>query len=1123
MESLEIFLGLKNIYNSNRQTKEETDIRNIRPTFSPYILTNQKKKSMSKFVHLHNHSHYSLLDGLTKIGPLVDATKKYNMPAVALTDHGNMHGAIEFFKTAKKAEVKPILGFEAYVANRSRHQKEAHVDVKPYHLLLLAKNLEGYKNLLKLTSLAHLEGFYYKPRVDLEILEKYSKGIIASTACLGGEIPRLLVADRIEKAKEVAKKYQDIFGKENFFLEIQNHPSIEHQELANKRILELSKNLDIPVIATQDSHYLNKEDAAAQDALIAIQTNTLVNETNRLSMKDEDFSFKTTEEMIRDFSYAPQAIENTLKIAEMCNAELEIANWVFPIFELPKGETDKSYLKKLTFEGLKTRGSHFNEERKKDNFERIAYESKIINDKGYAAYFLIVADFVNEAKKRGVVTNTRGSAAGSLVSYLIGISDVDPLEYMLPFERFLNPYRPSLPDIDLDFADDRRDELIEYAKQRYGHDKVAQIGTFGTMMARAAVRDITRVLGHEYSTGDKIAKMIPLGAQGNPMTIQKAKDQVPELKDLYENKKEAKEIMDFAQKIEGSARHVSVHAAGVVISPGPLTDFLPLQSESRGDSVITQFDMHATEDAGLVKLDFLGIRNLSILGRAVELVERLRDIKVDLLNIPIDDKKSFELLARGETIGLFQLNGAGMTRYLKELKPTVITDIFAMISLFRPGPMDNIPHYINRKHGREPISYPDPRLEKILEKTYGVITYQEDVMLLAIELAGYTWATVDKFRKAIGKKQPELMAKLGKTFVEDCQKHGGLTKQKAEDLWSLLDPFKGYSFNKAHAASYGMISYQTAYMKANYPGEFMTAVLTAESGDMDKMAEIIAECNRMNIKILPPDINESFTDFSLVNPAKLEDGASKENHDGERAIRFGLLAVKNVGENVVKNIITERKENGPFASLEDLLERVQSRDLNKKSLESLIKAGAFDKFEERNTLLQNIDNILAYQKESKSQKTSNQSSLFGGLENSIELPTIQLEKTSPMKPEERLKHEKELLGLYISGHPMDKYREKMAQTKLNISAIKKFKNQTPVTFMAMVESVKNILTKKGDPMAFMKVADLSGDMEMVVFPRVLNDFGDLLVEDKCVIIKGKVSTRNDEASIICEQVLELKD
>jgi len=1039
---------------------------------------------------------------LAKIPELVDEAEKNEMPALALTDHGNLYGAINFYKRCKKKGIKPIIGMEAYVAPRKLHQKEPGKDTRPHHLVLLAKNEKGYKNLLKLASIAHLQGFYYKPRIDKEILDQYSEGLIGLSACLGGEIPRLLLSDKVEKAERTAFLYQEILGNGNFFLEIGHHPKIPNYDIFRERIIELSQKTKIPLVGTQDAHYLKKEDALAQDALVSIQTNTTLNDKNRLSMTDEDYSFRPKEEMINLLKDIPNAVKNTIKIADMCNLKLELGKWVFPVFEIPKGKNEEEYFKEVLFQKLKEKNYITDTKTKK----RLDYEIGIINKKGYGPYFLIVADFVNHARQKGIITNTRGSAAGSFVSYLLGISNIDPLKYELPFERFLNPYRPSPPDIDMDFADDRRDEIIEYAKQRYGHDKVAQIGTFGTMMARAAVRDITRVMNYSYSTGDRLAKMIPFGSQGFPMTISHAMKINPELKEAYDTEEDAKEILNLAQKIEGSARHVSVHAAGVVISPTALTDFLPLQKEPSGEKTITQYDMHAVEDIGLLKMDFLGIRNLSILGRAIDLIQKIHDKKIDLEKIPLDDKKAFNLLARGETKGLFQLGGSGMTKYLKELKPSTIHDIMAMIALFRPGPMANIPTYINRKHGKERVNYLDPRLEKILEKTYGVVTYQEDVLLIAIELAGYNWDTVDKFRKAIGKKIPKVMAEQEKTFIEGCQKHGGLSKEKSESLWKLFDPFKGYGFNKAHAASYALVAYQTAYLKANYPGEFMTAVLSAEAGDTDKVAETINECRRMKIKVLPPDINESFKDFTLVE------------HKGEKAIRFGLQAIKNVGHNVVSTIINERKQNGPFASVENLLERIVSRDLNKKSLEALIKAGAMDNLGERNQLLLNIEKLLNYHKEASHTNTSNQSSLFSLAEEINPVSSIKLDNTEEMAQEVKLKWERELLGLYISGHPMEKYEKKLNKVKFDISKIKRLKNQSPVITIVMIEHIKKLLTKNNDPMAFLRLVDLKDTIEAVVFPRTLNEYGHLLEEDKCVIIKGKVNIRGGEPSIICDQI-----
>ena len=1057
------------------------------------------------FVHLHTHSHYSLLDGLAKIDGLINEAKANNMTALALTDHGNLYGAIEFYKKARNADIKPIIGVEAYVAPRSLNSKEANVDNRPYHLVLLAQNLEGYKNLLKLVSISNLEGFYYKPRIDKEILCKHSNGLIGLSACMAGEIPRLILNNQFEKAKENALGYQDIFGKDSFFLEIGHHPNVPNHDLMTKGIINLAKETDLPLVATQDIHYLKKEDALAQDALVAVQTNTTLDSANRLSMRGEDYSFRTSLEMLTLFKDTPEAIKNTSKIAERCSTELKMGEWIFPKFETPEGKSAEEYLRELAYKGLKEKSTESDETTK-----RLEYELNIIIKKGYASYFLIVSDFVNWAKQQGIVTNTRGSAAGSFVSFVVGISNVDPLKYGLPFERFLNPYRPSPPDIDMDFADDRRDEVIEYAKQRYGHNKVAQIGTFGTMLARGSVRDVTRVLNHGYGTGDRLAKMIPFGSQGFPMNIKKALDIIPELKNAYETEKEAKEILDLAQKMEGSARHVSVHAAGIVISPEALTEYLPLQYEPNGQKIISQFEMRAIEDIGLLKMDFLGIRNLAILGKAVELIEKLHGEKIGLEHLLLDDKKTFDLITRGETMGLFQLGGNGMTRYLKELEPSSITDIMAMIALFRPGPIANIPTYINRKHGKEKITYLDPRLEQITGQTYGVITYQEDVLLIAIELAGYDWGSVDKFRKAIGKKIPKEMAAQEKTFIEGCQKHSGLSEQKAEEIWKLFDPFKGYGFNKAHAASYAIVAYQTAYLKAHYPSEFMTAILNAESDNIEKIAEVMTECKRMGIKVLPPDINESFQNFTLI-----------KNQQGD-AIRFGLEAVKNVGANIVSEIIEERKQNGKFSSLENLLERIPSRDLNKKSIDSLAKAGALDNFAERNSLLFNMDKILLFHKDAKNAKNSNQSSLFSLMDTVQIAPKLKLAETVPASIEEKLKWEKELLGLFISGHPLDKYREQFKKARLNIAMLKKMRNQTPVIIIAMVSEVKKIITKKGELMAFLKITDPADTIEAVVFPSLLHEYGHLLEADKCVIIKGKVSTRNNESSVVCEEIKEVK-
>lgn len=1065
----------------------------------------------SKFVHLHTHSHYSLLDGLAKIGDLVNKAVELQMPCLALTDHGNLYGAIEFYKECRKAGIKPILGVEAYLAHELLSQKRPNIDNKRYHIILLAQNETGYKNLIKLVTISHLEGFYYKPRIDKEVLKKHSEGLIALSACMAGELSRLVEKKDFQGAEKAAKEYEEIFGRGNFFIETGYHPAIENYQNIQKGLIEVAKKLNIPIVATQDAHYLRPEDAAAQDALVAIQTNTQITDTNRATAKNENFSMRSGEEMERLFKDIPEAIENTNRIAERCNLELNLGKWVFPRLQLEAGKNPEQELATMAENGYNTMfsGADANGEIKK----RMDYELEVINLKGYAPYFLVVSDIINFARSQKIITTTRGSAAGSLVSYLIGITNIDPIKYGLPFERFLNPHRPSPPDIDMDFADDRREEVLEYVKKKYGKNHVAQIGTFGTMMARGSVRDVTRALGKPYALGDKIAKFIPFGVQGFPMTIEQAVNIEPQLREIYKNESEAREIIDLAKKIEGCARHISVHAAGVVISPTELTDYVPLQLEPNGDKIITQYNMYAVEDAGLLKLDFLGIKNLAILGNSAKLVKKTRNIDIDLENLPLEDKKTFDLLTKGETIGVFQLGGSGMTRYLKELRPTNITDIMAMIALFRPGPMANIPTYIKRKHGKEPVTYLDSRLEKILDKTYGVVTYQEDVLFIAMELAGYDWGSVDKFRKAIGKKIPAEMAKQEKIFIEGCQKHGGLSPQKAEELWKLFDPFKGYGFGKAHAASYGKVAYQTAYMKANFPAEFMTAVLTADAGDTEKIAASISECVKMKIPVLPPNVNESFGDFTVIK-------AEENSPVPKDQIRFGLYTIKNLGAEIADAIIEERKTNGKFKFFSDFLGRIRHKNLNKKSLESLVKAGAMDELGERNQMLFNMEDALAYNKET-AKSAQNQSSLFALMSDDSTVPDLKLKAAEPASQRDKLLWEKELLGLYVSGHPLDKFKDKIQKVKIKIGDAKKLSGNMPVVTVGMIEEAKKIITKKGDSMIFMKLSDYADSIENVIFPKIFDKYANILREGNCVAVKGRMSYRNNDPSIIVEEMKEL--
>lgn len=1070
----------------------------------------------SPFIHLHTHSHYSLLDGLSKIDEMVALAKKYEMPALALTDHGNLYGAIEFYKTCKSHGIKPIIGVEAYIANGSRHDKTPGVDSERYHLTLLAKNETGYKNLIKLVTLSHLEGYYYKPRMDKEILRKYSEGLICLSGCFGSELSKALRANDIERAEKVIKEHREIFGNENYFLEIMHHPGVPGLPEVRKQIIALGKKLNIPLVGTQDSHYLHLDDKQAHETLLAIQTNGDLNDENRFSMASEDFDFIDTKTAHKYFKDVPGAVENTMKIADMCDIELKLGSWVFPDVKIAKGEKYQDKLRELTYAGISERGLSMI----KGVTERIEYELGIINDKGFAPYFLAVFDLIRFARENNILTAIRGSVGGSLVTYLLGITNVDPLELGLPFERFLNPERPSAPDIDMDFADNRRDEVIEYAKQTYGEDRVAQIGTFGTMMARGAVRDVARALGKPYIVGDKISRLIPMGSQGFPMTIEHAMKITPELKDMYKKDAEVKEIIDLAQKLEGCVRHISVHAAGVVIAPAPLSEYVPTQFDPKGGKIITQYDMHAIEDAGLLKFDFLGIRNLAILGDAVRLVKKLRGIDISIERIPMDDPKTFEMLAHGETMGLFQLNGSGMTRYLKDLKPTTIHDINAMVALYRPGPMENIPHYISRKHGNESISYIDPRMKDILTQSYGVVTYQDDVLLIAIKLAGYSWLEADKLRKAMGKKIPAVMqaerVKLIEGFVSN-----GISPKNAEELWKLIEPFAAYGFNKAHAASYGRVAYQTAYMKANFPMEYMTAVLTAESGDVEKIAEIITECKRMGIEVLPPDVNESFGDFTIVTTRqKDEKDPTPTKWDGHGKIRFGLFTIKNLGTDIAQSVIDERKANGKFSSYSDFLKRIKHKNLNKKSLEALIKSGAMDALGERGELLGNLEESLAFNRE-QSKEASNQNSLFGGLGSSHSIHDLTLKKTAPAEKNDKLAWEKELLGLYVSGHPLDEHREKLEKREMTIARIKNLAGELAVVAAGIVEEVKPVVTKKGDSMAFLKIADFSGMIEVVIFPKVFTEFKTILVKEKCIAIKGRTSERNGEKSIVAEKIKAL--
>jgi DNA polymerase-3 subunit alpha len=1055
----------------------------------------------SKFVHLHTHSHYSLLDGLTKLEDMVDIAKKNGQTAIALTDHGNMYGAIEFYKIARKAGIKPIIGVEAYLTAGSRKEKSAETGQKRYyHLILLAKNHKGYKNLIRLVTIANLEGYYYKPRMDKEILREFHEGIIALSACLGGELSQAVLANDMDKADVLVREYQDIFGKENYFIEVQSHPHVENDKIVRERLIELAKKHGVTVVATQDSHYPCREDHMAHNTLLAINTQG-DGQTGKFEFPDDDFSLIDEKTALEYFSDIPEAVGNTSIVADMCeDYEIELGVAYFPDFPLPEGVTADAKLRELSYEGFPFRDL----EQTKPYLDRLEYELDVIKKKGYAGYFLVVGDLLKFARENGILTNIRGSVAGSLTTYLIGITNVDPLTYKLPFERFLNPERPSLPDIDMDYADNRRGEMIEYAKRRYGADRVAQIGTFGTMMAKGSVRDVARSLGYPYAVGDKISSLIPMGSQGFPMTIKHAMELIPELANEYKKDSDTKRIIDLALKLEGCVRHVSVHAAGVVIAPKPLYEFSPVQFDPKGGSIITQYDMHYIEDVGLPKFDFLGIRNLAILADAVRLVKELRGVDVNLDKVPLEDPRTFEILAKGETMGLFQLNGSGMTAYLKQLKPTTIHDINAMVALYRPGPMEMIPEYIARKENPSLVRYLDPRMRDILDQSYGVITYQDDVMMIAIKLAGYSWLEADKLRKAMGKKIPAEMEAQKKHLLDGFVEHG-LSEAKAQQLWGLIEPFAAYGFNKAHAASYGRVAYQTAYMKANFPVEYLCAILTAESGDTEKVAEIINEAVKMGITVLPPEINSSFADFTVVN---------NSNTPGEGIIRFGLYTIKNFGADIANAIIEEKKFRGPFKNITEFLDRITHKNLNKKSMEALVKSGAFDNFGERGQLLANMEIMLEYNKQR--QNIGSQVSLFGDMPSeSLELG---LQPAAEATQIEKLKWEKELLGLYVSGHPLDRVRDRIEKSGMTIKKIREeTKAGFPVTFACIVEEVKIIFTKKNEQMAFIKVGDLTSSIEGVLFTKPFAELQGILTVDAVVAVQARVSERNGEKSILIEK------
>ena len=1052
---------------------------------------------MSKFVHLHTHSHYSLLDGLAKIDGLVVRAKEIGMDSLALTDHGVLYGAIEFYKKANKAGVKPILGVEAYVAPGARTSREP--GERYFHLILLAENNTGWKNLVQLVTKASLEGFYYKPRVDKEILRTHHEGLIALSACLSGEVNRNLLNGRPEEAKKAALEYRDIFGPENFFLEIGHHPNIPETVKIRDGIIGLSKETGIPLVATQDIHYLKPEDAEYHDILLAVQTGNRLSDDDRLTLKADDFSMSSPDDMIEKFRDLPEAIENTTTIAARCNVELELYKTQLPDYPKPEGVTANAHLREIVNQKI---GTRFPGEIPSGVKDRLEYEMGVIEKTGFADYFLIVQDLVNWAKSRGIAVGPgRGSAAGSLVSYILNVTDINPLDYDLLFERFLNPDRIQMPDIDIDFADTRRDEVLAYARQKYGEDHVAQIITFGTMAARAAIRDVGRAMGLAYGFCDQIAKLIPFN-----LPLEESIEKVAELKNFYETNTDAKKVLDAARHLEGVARHASVHACGTVISKEPLANYVPLQFAPQDkQNIITQFEMHAIEDLGLLKMDLLGLKNLTIIENTVRLVREKTGEELKISDLPLNDQKTFELLRQGNTTGVFQFESSGMRRYMKEIKPNQLEDLIALVALFRPGPMELIPSFINRKHGKETIKYLHPQLEPILKNTYGIGVYQEQMMQIARSLAGYTLSEADTLRKAIGKKIKALLDEQKEKLLGGMAKNG-INARTANAIWELFPPFARYGFNKSHAACYALIGYRTAYLKAHYPVEFMASLLNAEVHDIERISFLVQEAKQNNISILPPDVNKSSVAFTP------EDGK----------IRFGLLAIKNVGEQITRNIIEERAVAGEFKTLADLLSRIQHKDLNKKSLESLTKSGALDSLGiERNQALHNIDEIVRFASAARRSGTQNNNSLFGSTQ--FAGATLMLAPAPPANDQEKLLWEKELLGLFISDHPLNRYRAAMEKYKSKpIKEAMLARENSTLLVSGIISKIQKIFTKKGDPMLFATIEDFSPQpLEVVVFNNTLAKTSALWQENKVVIVRGKMSHRNGEAKLIADGAAEL--